>query len=199
MKFVLASNNAGKIREMRELLSDLHVEVISQKEAGFFDDVEETGTTFAENAEIKARAAHEALGMGIIADDSGLVVDALHGEPGVYSARYTGNHEDSDEDRYRFLLKKLEGAEDRSARFVCAICCILPDGKMITSSGTCEGDILYSPQGSGGFGYDPVFRPEGFKQSMAELGDVKQTISHRSRALEQLKVRLEEYINGIDQ
>ena len=93
MKFVLASNNAGKIREMRELLSDLHVEVISQKEAGFFDDVEETGTTFAENAEIKARAAHEALGMGIIADDSGLVVDALHGEPGVYSARYTGNHE----------------------------------------------------------------------------------------------------------
>lgn len=199
MKIVLASNNAGKIREMRELLADLNVEVISQKEAGFFADVDETGTTFAENAEIKARAAFDSLGMAVIADDSGLIVDALHGDPGVYSARYTGNHDDSDEDRYRYLLKKMENVEDRRARFACAICCVLPDGKMITSYGTCEGDILKSPQGNGGFGYDPVFRPEGYEQSMAELGDIKQTISHRSKALEQLKVKLEEYINGLDQ
>lgn len=196
MKFVLASNNAGKIREMKELLDDLNVEVISQKEAGFFDDVEETGSTFEENAEIKARAAHEALGLAVIADDSGLMVDSLNGEPGVYSARYTGNHDDSDEDRYLFLLKKMEGIQDRSARFVCSICCVMPDGKKITSEGICEGEILCAPQGKGGFGYDPVFRPLGFDQSMAELGDIKQRISHRSKALAQLKEKLEESING---
>ena len=199
MRLVIASNNKGKIAEMSDLLADLGVEIISQREAGFTDDVDETGTTFMENARLKATAASKALGCAVIADDSGLMVDALNGEPGVFSARYTGNHDDSDEDRYRYLLKKMEGIRDRSARFVCSICCSLEDGTEINADGTCEGNILETPRGNDGFGYDPVFQPLGYEQSMAELGAVKQQISHRARALSVFKTKLEEYFNGADQ
>ena len=199
MRLVIASNNKGKIAEMSDLLADLGVEIISQREAGFNEDVDETGTTFMENARLKAAAASRALGCAVIADDSGLAVDALNGEPGVYSARYTGNHDDSDEDRYRYLLKKMEGITDRSARFICSICCIMEDGTEICADGTCEGTILEEPRGNNGFGYDPVFQPTGYEESMAELGSVKQQISHRAYALTVFKSKLEEYFNGIDQ
>lgn len=199
MKLVIASNNKGKIAEMKDLLHDLDVDILSQSEAGFYEDVEENGTTFMDNARIKASAASKALKCAVIADDSGLEVDSLNGEPGVYSARYTGNHDDSDEDRYRYLLKKMEGITDRSARFVCSICCILEDGTEISARGTCEGSILESPQGNGGFGYDPVFQPVGYDQSMAELGEIKQTISHRANALNEFKTKLEDYFHGTDQ
>ena len=199
MRLVIASNNKGKIAEMSDLLADLGVEIISQREAGFNEDVDETGTTFMENARLKAAAASRALGCAVIADDSGLAVDALNGEPGVYSARYTGNHDDSDEDRYRYLLKKMEGITDRSARFICSICCIMEDATEICADGTCEGTILEEPRGNNGFGYDPVFQPIGYEESMAELGSVKQQISHRAHALTVFKSKLEEYFNGIDQ
>ena len=127
MKIILASNNKGKLREMRELLAELGIEVLSQREAGFDIEVEETGTTFEENSYLKASAITALSGLPAVADDSGLMVDHLGGEPGVYSARYTGNHEDSDIDRYMYLLKKMEGVTDRRAKFVSALCCTFPN------------------------------------------------------------------------
>jgi XTP/dITP diphosphohydrolase len=197
MKLILASNNQKKMSELRAILSDLPVEIISQREAGCSFEAEETGTTFEENAFIKADAAAKATGLPAIADDSGLMVDALGGEPGVYSARYTGSHDASDRERYEFLLKKLGDEKNRSARFVSCICCLMPDGTRIEARGECPGEILFTPKGDGGFGYDPVFRPEGFNESMAELGpEVKNRISHRARSLEIFKAQLKEYMNG---
>ena len=160
MKLILASNNANKLREFRSLVADMDIELLSQREAGCDFEVDETGTTFEENAYLKASAVTAATGYAAVADDSGLCVDALNGEPGIYSARYGLGHAASDRERYEYLLKKLEGVEDRSARFVCCICCTFPDGSVIRSRGECEGEILHSPKGSGGFGYDPVFHPD---------------------------------------
>jgi XTP/dITP diphosphohydrolase len=194
MKFILASNNPHKLGEFRAILSHLDIELISQREAGLFFEAEETGSSFAENARIKARAAVEASGLPAIADDSGLCVDALGGAPGVLSARFTGKHGDSDEARYRFLLEKLEGAEKRSARFVSCICCLFPNGEALEARGECEGEILSEPRGTNGFGYDPVFRPKGYTCSMAELSpDEKNRISHRGRALMRFKEELRSY------
>ena len=199
MKLILASNNAKKLKELKAILSDMDIELCSQKEAGCDFEVEETGTTFDENAYLKAAAVVAATGIAAIADDSGLMVDALNGEPGVYSARYApGGHEASDREKYEYLLKKLEGVDDRSARFVSSLCCIFPNGDIIRSMGKCEGEILRSPRGEGGFGYDPVFMPSGYGKSMAELGtEVKNRISHRANALKDFKKKLREY-NGID-
>ena len=188
MKLVLASDNAHKFGEFRELFRTLNVELLSKKETGFTGEVEETGSTFEENAFIKAEAVMLATGLPAIADDSGLCVDALGGDPGVRSARYTGNHSDSDSDRYELVLKNLDGRQDRSARFVCALCCVFPDGKVLRARGECEGEILFAPQGENGFGYDPVFRPAGHDCSMAELTmDEKNAISHRGKALENFR------------
>ena len=188
MKLVLASDNTHKLGEFRELFRTLNVELLSKKETGFTGEVEETGSTFEENAFIKAEAVMLATGLPAIADDSGLCVDALGGDPGVRSARYTGNHSDSDADRFELVLKNLRGMQDRSARFVCALCCVFPDGKVLRARGECEGEILFAPQGENGFGYDPVFRPAGFECSMAELTmDEKNAISHRGRALENFR------------
>ena len=193
MRFVLASNNKGKLREMKELLGDLGIEILSQKEAGLDIEVEENGSTFRENAMIKARAACEALGIPAIADDSGLCVDALNGEPGIYSARYGGEGLD-DKEKYRLLLKNMEGKSDRNAQFVCAIVCVMPDGEVIDAWGECPGEILYAPQGDGGFGYDPVFYVPEFARSMAELSmSEKNSISHRGKALREFKIKLEKY------
>ena len=156
MRFVLASNNARKLEELRQILSQMGHEVLSQREAGLNLTVEETGTTFEENARLKARGASDALGLPVIADDSGLMVDALDGAPGVYSARYGGEGLD-DRGRNALLLKNMEGKENRSARFVCCICCRFPDGREITARGECPGQILEGPRGKDGFGYDPVF------------------------------------------
>ena len=197
MKLILASNNKKKLRELGEILSDMDVELLSQREAGCDFEVEETGTTFAENAYLKAKAVADATGLAAVADDSGLMVEALNGEPGVYSARYApGGHEASDKEKYEYLLSKLVNVEHRAAKFVSSICCILPDGSIIRTEGECRGEILREPAGEGGFGYDPVFMPQGYDRSMAELGtEVKNRISHRANALREFKKKLGE-LNG---
>jgi len=194
MKLILASNNAKKLEELRQLLSDMDVEILSQREAGCDFQVEETGETFEENAYLKARAVTDYTGLPAVADDSGLAVDALGGAPGVYSARYGGAACQTDEDRYRLLLRALEGTEQRTARFVSCIACTFPGGEVLRSRGECEGVILRSPRGDGGFGYDPVFQPAGMEQSMAELSAAeKNRISHRGKALTIFKKELREY------
>lgn len=194
MKMILASNNKKKLEEMRTLLSGLGVELLSQREAGCDFEVEETGTTFEENAYLKASAVTRATGEIAVADDSGLMVDALDGAPGVYSARFTGRHEDTDEQRYLYLLERLRGVSDRSAKFVCSICCTFPNGDVLRAKGECPGEIASAPSGSGGFGYDPVFRPAGYENTMAELGtDVKNQIAHRGKAVRAFAEELRNY------
>jgi XTP/dITP diphosphohydrolase len=183
-KIVLASSNAKKLEELRRLLSGSGIEIISQREAGITTEADETGETFEENAYIKATAAMKAAGLPAAADDSGLVVDALGGAPGVHSARYGGSHDQPDELRNALLLKNLAGAENRAARFVCCICCVFPDGGIIRSRGECEGRITLAPRGGGGFGYDPIFEVAGTGKTMAELsGADKDILSHRGAAL----------------
>ena len=166
--FILASNNKKKLTELQTILNELGMDVISQGEAGLSIEVEETGTTFEENSMLKALGACDLVNKPCIADDSGLCVDALNGEPGVYSARYGGDESMSDTDRYELLLKNMEGITDRTARFVSVITCVFPNGHSIQCRGECEGEILYAPRGEVGFGYDPIFLPAGFDKSMAE-------------------------------
>lgn len=197
IKLILASNNAHKIREFRELVEGMDVELLSQREAGLELDVEETGTTFEANAYIKAKAVTDALGCAAVSDDSGLEVDCLDGRPGVYSARYGGGHDVSDEDKNAFLLKEMGDTDNRTARYVCAICCTMPDGHVIECRGECEGEMLKAPRGNGGFGYDPIFKPEGHDRAMAELTpDEKNAISHRGKAMREFLKKFEEYLNG---
>ncbi|MBR5336896.1 MAG: RdgB/HAM1 family non-canonical purine NTP pyrophosphatase [Lachnospiraceae bacterium] len=185
-KIVFATGNQNKVREAAEILSALGLEVISQKEAGVEADVEETGTSFTENALLKARAvAVKCPDMVVIADDSGLVVDALGGEPGIYSSRYMG--EDTPYDvKNREIIKRLSGVEGqaRSARFVCAIAAVLPGGKELSALGTVEGIIAHEPYGQGGFGYDPIFLVPELGKTTAEMtSDEKNKISHRGKAM----------------
>ena len=185
-KIVFATGNQNKVREAAEILSALGLEVISQKEAGVEADVEETGTSFTENALLKARAvAVKCPDMVVIADDSGLVVDALGGEPGIYSSRYMG--EDTPYDvKNREIIKRLSGVEGqaRSARFVCAIAAVLPGGKKLSALGTVEGIIAHEPYGQGGFGYDPIFLVPELGKTTAEMtSDEKNKISHRGKAM----------------
>ena len=193
-KFVLASQNAKKLKEMNEILSAQGVEVVLQSSLGLHVEVEETGDTFEENSLLKARAVMQASGMPAIADDSGLCVDALNGAPGVYSARYGGEGLD-DVGRYRLLLENMRGQLDRSCRFVCVITCCFPDGTVLTARGECPGTLAYAPQGEGGFGYDPIFFVPELKKTFAQLtAEEKNAISHRGRALEQFRARLEEHL-----
>lgn len=197
MKLILASNNPHKLREFREILSPLGIEIISQSEAGCHFEVEETGSTFEENAYLKAAAVTAAIGLPAVADDSGLAVDALGGEPGIYSARYTGNHEDTDADRMNLVLQKMVGMEQRSARFVSCISCTFPNGDRIDTRGECEGHIQYQATGQNGFGYDPIFRPVGYHCSTAEMTpDEKNAISHRGKSLREFYEKLKEYLNA---
>ena len=199
MKLVLASKNPGKLREMREILQGLGIEVISETEAGVDVEVEETGSTFAENACLKAGAVAKASGLPAIADDSGLCVDALNGAPGVYSARYGGEGLD-DVGRYRLLLENMRGMLDRRCRFVSAICCCVPNGDRVEAEGECRGTLAYAPKGEDGFGYDPIFFVPGLKKTFAQLTpEEKNAISHRGVALRNFKVELENYLNGTDQ
>ena len=184
MKLVLASKNRHKLIEMQTILGQLGLEVLLESEVGIDVDVEETGTTFEENALLKAKAVMEASGMAAIADDSGLEVDALNGAPGVYSARYGGKN--SDAARTAFLLENMADVPEaqRTARFVSAIACALPDGRVVTARGTCEGTILFHTQGDNGFGYDPVFYVPEIGMTFAEAdGARKNAISHRGNAL----------------
>ena len=189
MKFVLATKNKGKVSELRKILQDS--EIVTMTEAGFDEDIVEDGSTFEENALIKARAVCSALGTAAIADDSGIEVYALDMAPGIYSARYAGEGA-TDEDRVIKLLSELEGKDDRRARFVCAAALCMPDGREAVCKGVIEGVVLQSPRGDGGFGYDPVFKPIGFDKTVAEMsGDEKNEISHRAKAFMALKETIE--------
>jgi len=184
MKLVLASQNRHKLDEMQAILAKFDVEVILQSELGLHIDVDETGTTFEENSELKARAVLEASRLPSIADDSGLEVDALDGAPGVYSHRF-GN-KSSDEERCFYLLEQMQDVDDarRTARFVSVITCLFPDGKKIVARGTCEGVILHEMRGENGFGYDPLFYVPSCRKTFSELsGEEKNAISHRGNAL----------------
>ena len=186
MKICAATGNAGKLRELRRILEAQGHEVVSQKELGITIEPEETGTTFEENSRIKAVAVMQACGLPAVADDSGLMVDALNGEPGVYSARYGGPDCISDSDRINYLLKKLENVPEgkRTAKFVSVITLVTPDGKEIVARGECPGHILFERHGNGGFGYDPVFFAEDAGCTFAELApEQKNQVSHRARAL----------------
>ena len=189
--YVIATNNAHKLHEIRDILENDRRKFVSMKEAGIATDPEETGTTFEENALIKARAACKASGLPALADDSGLEVDALNGEPGIYSARYC---EGSDADRVNFLLKKMENVpeESRGAQFVSAIACVYPDGTEFAIRGICRGVILRENHGEGGFGYDPVFWVPEEKESFSSMAqERKNQISHRDNALALTKAELE--------
>ena len=186
MKLILASNNAHKLEELRAILSSLGMEVISQKELGLNLEPEETGTTFEENSYIKAKAVMDACGMPAIADDSGLMVDALDGAPGVYSARFGGERCQTDRDRLEYLLELMQDVPDerRTARFVSVITLLTPEGKKIVARGECPGTILHEPKGENGFGYDPVFYVAEAGCTFAQLpAEQKNRISHRARAL----------------
>ena len=196
-KIILASNNKGKIAEVKEILKDMNVEVISMKEAGLDVDIEENGSTFEENALIKAEAIMKMTGEITIADDSGLEVDYLNKEPGIYSARYMG-HDTCYDIKNNAIIQRLEGVKgtDRSARFVCAMAVVFPDGKNIIARGTMEGLIADKPMGENGFGYDPImYLPEYQKTSAQLSSEEKNKISHRGKALEKLKTQLQEYLS----
>lgn len=193
-KFVLATHNPGKLREMSDILSGLGVQVVSPADVGITVDVEETGTTFAENAMLKAQAICKASGLPAIADDSGLCVDALNGGPGVYSARYGGEELD-DRGRYMLLLNSMRGQTTRAAHFACAIACAFPNGDTLTAEGRCDGAIAFAPMGEGGFGYDPVFLvPEKGKTFGQLTAEEKSTISHRGKALRDFCKKLATYL-----
>lgn len=186
MKIVAATGNKGKVREFQEILGKMDFEVISMKDMGIDAEVEETGSTFEENALIKARAIAMLCDYPVISDDSGLCVDALDGAPGIYSARFAGEDAD-DKDRNMYLLKLLNGVENRKAHYVAAIAYITPDGKEITTVGTTDGEILTEEQGTGGFGYDPLFYcTEIGKCFGVATPDEKNAVSHRGRALRKL-------------
>ena len=185
MRMILASNNAHKAEELRVILSGLGVETLTMREAGFSSDPEENGTTFAENAYIKAKSLFDISGCAVIADDSGLAVDALGGAPGVYSARYAGEGA-NDEKNNEKLLRELQNVADpeRTAAFVSSICSILPDGRVLRSEGRCPGVILRRAAGEGGFGYDPLFYVPEYGKTFAEMsGAEKNSVSHRALAL----------------
>lgn len=194
MKMVLASQNAHKKVEMEHILAQYGVELVLQSELGLHVDVEETGTTFEENSLLKAKAVMEASGLPAIADDSGLCVDALNGAPGVYSARYGGEGLD-DAGRYRLLLENLRGQMDRRGKFVSVVTACFPNGDVIAARGECPGTIAYAPQGTNGFGYDPVFFVPSMRKTFAQLTEEeKNAVSHRGNALKAFQAKLEEYL-----
>lgn len=200
-RIVFATGNAGKIREINAIMADTGMEVVSMKDAGIQIDVEENGKTYEENALIKARAAAAAAVAVsediVMADDSGLEIDYLNGEPGIYSARYLGENTS-----YRIknadLVSRLEGVPDdkRTARFVCAIAAVLPDGRELTVRAAIEGRIGYEEKGANGFGYDPIFYVPEFQKTTAELTETeKNEVSHRGKALRLMKEELKKYEN----
>ena len=183
MKLAIATNNQHKLQEIRAILGDSFEELLSLKDLGIDVDVEETGSTLEENALIKARAILSLSGIATLADDTGLMVDALRGAPGVYSARYAGDEHDDAKNR-ALLLKNLDGVKDRSAHFATVIALCYPDGKTLTASGRVNGEILLSERGTEGFGYDSLFFSTELGKTFAEATQAeKNSVSHRGRAL----------------
>ena len=199
-RIIFATSNEGKMKEVRMILADLGLEILSMKEAGILADIVEDGKTFEENACIKAGQIQKLAGGIVLADDSGLEVDYLDGAPGIYSARYMG--EDTSYDiKNQVIIDKLADAkgEERSARFVCAIAAALPDGRLLTTRGTIEGQIGYEIVGDGGFGYDPIFYLPERGMTTAQLSpEEKNQISHRGKALEAMKEKLREELGACE-
>jgi XTP/dITP diphosphohydrolase len=184
MKLVIASSNENKIKEIKAILSPFFEDITSARTAGFDKNIEENGSTFAENALIKARAVCKALNCAALADDSGICVDALGGLPGVYSARYSGG---GDRENNLKLLKAMENIADRSCKFVCAVALVYPDGREVTAEGETKGRLLINPEGAGGFGYDSLFFSFELNKSFGLASeDEKNRISHRAKALKAL-------------
>lgn len=196
MRIIFATGNEGKMREIRMIMSDLGMEILSMKEAGISADIEENGTTFEENAVIKAKAIAALCQDIVLADDSGLEIDALNKEPGVYSARYLGE-DTSYHVKNNNLIQRLEGVpeEERTARFVCAIAAAMPDGCVLQTKAAMEGRIGYEERGENGFGYDPIFVLPEYKKTTAELSaEEKNQLSHRGKALRLMKEKLKEVL-----
>ena len=186
MKIIVASGNAHKMQEIAQILDGF--ELISMRDAGFDGDIEENGSTFKENAYIKAKFIADRLSYPALADDSGLCVDALGGAPGVYSARYSGG---GDKENRKLLLKNLENAGSRTARFKSVVCLCFPDGRTVFGEGACEGRILFEDTGDSGFGYDAIFYSDDLKKSFGlATAEEKNKVSHRFRALTDLKSKL---------
>ncbi len=185
LKIVAATHNTGKLKEIKEKIKDYPIELISLLDYPQIPEIEEKGNTFYENALLKATAVSRFTKLPALADDSGLEIDYLDGKPGIYSARW-GN---SDEERIRRVLKALERVSDteRTARFICVMCLVIPENKIFSAEGICIGDIVSTPQGSSGFGYDPIFKPKGYDLTFSQLEvKTKNKMSHRARALDKI-------------
>ena len=197
MKFIIATHNLKKLEELKRILTPLGIEAVTDKDLNIvLDEVEENGTTFKENAALKARSACRQTGLPAIGDDSGLVVDALHGAPGVFSARYAGENA-TDEQRIEKILNQMKDVpkEKRTAHFVSNVCCVFPNGKEFSVEGICWGSIAIQPSGTGGFGYDPIFLTDG-KNTFADLtAEEKDKISHRGKALRAFSEELPKWLN----
>lgn len=194
MKLIIASNNAHKIREIKRMLSDRFEQILSLREAGICHETVEDGSTFMENSLKKAREISELSGCAALADDSGICAHALGGAPGIYSARFSGG---DDEDNNRLLLAKLATEEDKGAHYTCAMALVYPDGREVTADGHMYGSITADARGEHGFGYDPIFIPDGETRTVAEMSDdEKNQISHRARALAALLEKLEGGADG---
>ena len=199
-RIIFATGNEGKMKEIRMILADLGMEILSMKEAKVQLEIEENGSTFGENAEIKAQAVWNITKDIVLADDSGLAVDYLNGEPGVYSARYMEGA--SYEVKNRTIIERLKDAkeEERTARFVCAIAAVLPDGSVLHTEECVEGLIAHEPAGTDGFGYDPIFYLPEYGKTSAQIPlEKKNEISHRGKALEAMKLKLKEVLQGENQ
>ena len=190
MKLIIASNNTHKIQEIKKILGEKFSPIVSLKEAGINHETVEDGTTFLENAYKKAKEIAEISGCAALADDSGICVDALGGEPGIFSARYSGGH-GNDEDNNALVMKNLEGKSNRGAHYTAAVALVYPDGRCVSAEGYMYGSITENPRGNGGFGYDPLFVPTGENRTVAEMtGEEKNKISHRANALNLLLSKL---------
>lgn len=195
MKMVLASKNPHKLVEIQKIVERFDIQLVLESELGVDIDVEETGTTFEENSLLKAKAVMEATGLPALADDSGIAVDALNGAPGVYSARYGFDDSLDDWGRLQLLLKNTENVPDgqRQAQFVCVITLMTPDGQVIHARGEVHGELLRTPAGTGGFGYDPIFYYPPLGKTLAEVApEEKNQVSHRARALKVLYEKMKE-------
>ncbi len=193
---VIATNNKNKVKEFKSIINNPNIEFKTLKEIGYDKDIIEDGNTFIENALIKARTVSRDLNCIAISDDSGLEVRALNWEPGIYSARYAGGHDDLENNK--LLIKNLKGIEDRFARYVCAIAICYPNGDELTEIAYCEGKIIDTPLGENGFGYDPYFYVDEYKKTLAQVSlEEKNKISHRAKALRKLREMLDEDFNII--
>lgn len=189
MKLIIASNNEGKIKEYKEILEPFGYDVISQKEAGIDIEIPETGTSYRENALLKAEGIYKLTKTAVLSDDSGLSIDFLNGGPGLYSARFKSNL--SQKEKNQYIIDEMKDTDNRKAKFVCSICFIFENGEKIEVQGICNGKISRKIEGERGFGYDPIFIPDGYDKTFSDIGqEEKNKISHRAIAIKELIEKL---------